>query len=172
MYLGDYWTASFNVVANGPPYATVPVDACTTTDCKAGGSGAINGLYSSASYVPYTNNTVITQSFPLSEVTVQVTPTATPPPNVPPAPPPTPPPFPILAPSPLPVIQQVGVGNSVGVANLSLQATAAGFLGAGFTTISVKNRPVAMKVAAKSGSFKSVFDKEAGAGETGIGRFE
>ncbi len=105
-------------------------------------------------------------------MTVQVTPTATPPPNVPPAPPPTPPPFPILAPSPLPVIQQVGVGNSVGVANLSLQATAAGFLGAGFTTISVKNRPVAMKVAAKSGSFKSVFDKEAGAGETGIGRFE
>ncbi len=172
MYLGDYWTASFNVVANGPPYAAVPVDACTTTDCKAGGSGAIDGLYSSASYVPYTNNTVITESFPLAEVTVQLTPAATSPPNVPPAPPPAPPPFPILAPSPLPVVQQVGVGNSVGVANVSLQATAAGFLGAGFTTISIKNRPVAMKVAAKSGSFKSMFDKEAGKGDSGIGRFE
>jgi len=31
---------------------------------------------------------------------------------------------------------------------------------------------VAMKVAAKSGSFKSMFDKEAGKGDSGIGRFE
>ncbi len=172
MYLGDYWTASFNIIANGPPYSTVPVDACTTTPCEAGGSGAINGLYSSASFVPYTNNTVLTESFPLAQVTVQLTPTATSPPTVPPAPPPVPPPFPILAPSPLPVVQQIGVGNSVGVANLSLQATAAGFLGAGFMTISIKNRPVAMKVAAKSGTFRSAFDTEAGEGDTGIGRFE
>jgi hypothetical protein len=172
MYLGDYWTASFNVIATGPPYTTVPVDACTTTDCKAGGSGAIDGLYTSASYVPYTNNTVLTQSFPLGVVDVQLTATGSAPPTVPPAPPPAPPPFPILAPSPLPIIQQIGVGNSVGIANVSLQATAAGFLGAGFTTISVKNRPVAMKIAGKSGNFRSAFDKGSEKGDTGIGRFE
>ena len=172
MYLGDYWTASFNVVATGPPYATVPVDACTTTDCKAGGSGAINGLYTSASYVPYTNNTVITASFPLAEVTVQLTPAATSPPNVPPAPPPAPPPFPVLAPSPLPVVQQIGVGNSVGIANVSLQATAAGFLGAGFVRVTVKNRPIAMKVAAKSGAMTSKFDAGLASKDGGIGHFE
>jgi len=172
MYIGDFWTASFNIVATGPPYTLVPIDACTTTDCKAGGSGAILGLYTSATYVPYTNNTVITQSFPLGQITVQVTPPTAPPPNVPPPPPPVPPPFPIIAPSPLPVIQQIGIGNNVGVANVSLQAAAAGFLGAGFMRVGMKNRPIAMRVAAKSGKITSMFDKGLSSGEGGIGHFE
>jgi hypothetical protein len=172
MYVGDFWTASFNVVATGPPYATVPVDACTTTDCKAGGSGAVLGLYSSASYVPYTNNTISTQSFPLATVTVQITPPTGPPPNVPPPPPPVPPPFAIPAPAPIPIVQQIGVGNNVGVANVSLQATAAGFLGAGFMRVSMKNRPIAMKVAAKAGPQASKFDTERSRKDTGVGRFE
>ena len=172
MYIGDFWTASFNIMATGPPYATVPIDACTTTDCRAGGSGATLGLYTWATYVPYTNNSIVSQSFPLGTVNVQVTPPTGPPPNVPPPPPPVPPPFAIPAAPPLPVVQQIGVGNNVGVANVSLQATAAGFLGAGFMRVGIKNRPIAMKIAAKSGKVSSMFDKELMRKDTGIGRFE
>jgi hypothetical protein len=173
MFIGDYWTASFNVIATGPPYATVPVDACTTIDCKAGGSGAVLGQYTSATFVPYTNTSVVTESFPLAVVAVQITPPTGPPPNVPPPPPPVPPPFAIPTAPPVPVVQQIGVGNNVGVANVSLQATAAGFLGAGFMRVGIKNRPIAMKVAAKAGPQASKFDSERGAARsTGIGRFE
>ncbi len=172
MYIGDYWTASFNVMATGPPYATVPVDACTTIDCKAGGSGSVLGMFTSATYVPYTNNSVATQSFPLGQVQVQLTPPTGPPPNVPPPPPPVPPPFAIPAAPPLPVIQQIGIGNNVGVANVSLQATAAGFLGAGFMRVGIKNRPIAMRVAAKSGPTSSKFDAELMKKDSGIGHFE
>ncbi|HEY6238586.1 MAG TPA: hypothetical protein VIZ68_05315, partial [Thermoplasmata archaeon] len=172
MFIGDYWTASFNIVATGPPYALVPIDACTTTDCQAGGSAAVLGLYTSATYVPYTNNTVTTQSFPLGQINVVVTPPTAPPPNVPPPPPPVPPPFPVVAPSPLPVIQQIGIGNNVGVANISLQAAAAGFLGAGFMRVSMKNRPIALRVAAKAGPITSMFDQGISSGEGGLGRFE
>ena len=172
MYIGDYWTASFNVIATGPPYALVPVDACITTDCKAGGSGSLVGIYTWATYVPYTNISVVTQSFPLGQVNVLVTPPAAPPPSIPPPPPPVPPPFPIAAPTPLPVPQQIGIGQNVGLANLSLQATAAGFLGAGFMRVGLKNRPIAMKIAAKSGPQSSKFDAEASRKDTGIGRFE
>ena len=58
-----------------------------------------------------------------------------------------------------------------GVANFSLQATAAGFLGAGFMRVSLKNRPIAMKVAAKSGAQSSKFDADQGRKDTGVGRF-
>ena len=170
MYIGDLWTASFNVIATGPPYATVPVDACVTIDCKAGGSGSIDGLYTWATYVPYTNNTVLTQSFPLGQVSVEITPPTAPPPTVPPAPPAVPPGLPVAAPLPTPVLQQLGIGQNIGIGNVSLQAAAAGFLGAGFMRVSIKNRPIAMRMAAKSGTVTSKFDKVTG--ETGIGRFE
>lgn len=171
MYVGDAWTASFNVVAGGPPFANVPVDACITTDCRAAGSDAILGYYSSASYLPASNDSIVTQSFPLGTVRVVATPaelvgTA------PPPPPPAPPPFAIPTAPPLPVVQQIGVGNSVGVANISLQAAAAGFLGAGFMRVTIRNRPIAMRVAAKSGSFQSKFDSGALKRESSVGRFE
>ena len=172
MYVGDFWTASFNVVATGPPYATVPVDACVTPICLAGGSTALNGLYTWATYVPYTNNTVVTASFPLGSVDVQFTPPPVGPPTPPPPPPPPPPPFAIPAPTALPIIQQVGITNQVGVANVSLQGVAAGFLGAGFMRVGIKNRPVAMKVAAKSGFLQSKFDRESMQNTRQLGRFE
>ena len=47
----------------------------------------------------------------------------------------------------LPVVQQIGIGNNVGVANVFLlQAAAAGFLGAGFVRVQMKNRPIAMRI--------------------------
>ncbi|HZY92656.1 MAG TPA: hypothetical protein VFG07_07825 [Thermoplasmata archaeon] len=171
MYIGDSWTASFNVVAGGPPFGTVPVDACITTDCKAFGSGAVLGFYTSASFVPADNKTVETDSFPLGTVRVVATPAELSG-VAPPPPPPAPPPFAIPTAPPLPVIQQIGVGNSVGVANVSLQAAAAGFLGAGFMRVTIRNRPIAMKVAAKAGSFQSKFDSGAMKKESSIGRFE
>ena len=171
MYVGDSWTASFNVVAAGPPFAVVPVDACVTTDCKAAGSDAILGFYTWASYLPASNTSIVTQSFPLGTVRVQGTPTELTG-TAPPPPPPTPPPFAIPTAPPLPVVQQIGVGNSVGVANVSLQAAAAGFLGAGFMRVTIRNRPIAMRVAAKSGTFQSKFDSAAMKKESSVGRFE
>jgi hypothetical protein len=59
------------------------------------------------------------------------------------------------------------------VANVSLQAGAAGFLGAGFMRVSLVNRPIAMKVAAKSGPVTSKFDKESmSKGDSSVGHFE
>jgi len=171
MYVGDSWTASFNIVATGPPYSLVPVDACTTIDCKAAGSSSIFGLYTWASYVPASNNSIVTQSFPLGQIRVEIAP-APAIGNTPPPPPPPPPPFAIPTAPPLPVIQQVGIGNTVGIANVSLQAVAAGFLGAGFMRVGMKNRPIAMKVAAKSGTFRSAFDGGMSKGDAGVGRFE
>jgi hypothetical protein len=124
-------------------------------------------------YIPYTNNTVVTASFPLGQVTVESTPPLVLPSATPPPPPPVPPGFPILTASPLPVPQTIGIGNNVGVANVSLQATAAGFLGAGFVRVTMKNRPIAMKVASKSGAQGSKFDSaSAKDGKPGVGRFE
>ncbi|HEV2165697.1 MAG TPA: hypothetical protein VGS23_01765, partial [Thermoplasmata archaeon] len=65
MYLGDVWTVSFLVFAAGPPLTTVPVDACTTAACKGAGSDSINGEFTWATYIPSSNDTVVTQSFPL-----------------------------------------------------------------------------------------------------------
>ncbi|HXQ95234.1 MAG TPA: hypothetical protein VN864_08750 [Thermoplasmata archaeon] len=172
MFIGDTWTASFNVVAVGGPFRTVPIDACTTAQCHAGGSTALNGIFTSATYVPYTNNSVITESFPLALLNVELTPGLGPAGVAPPPPPPVPPPFAIAAPAPLPVIQQIGIGNQVGVANISLQAAAAGFLGAGFVRVQLKNKPVAMRVAAKSGPMGSKFDAASAKKSGGVGHFE
>ncbi len=173
IYTGDVWTASFNVVNVAPPYALVPVDACITAACAAGHSGAQNGVYTWATYRAGNNVSVITESFPLAMVTVQIAPTVQPPPVAPPLPPLAPPGIPILtAPAtPLPILTPTL--QSLGIANLSAQPTAAGLLGAGFTAITVKNRPVAMKVAALSKNpANSKFDKALDGGGAGIGRFE
>ncbi len=169
--LGDTWTASFNVESTGPPLGTVPVDACTTVFCTVGGSAAVDGLYTWANYLPYTNTTVVTQSFPLASVDVQGLPTgvaggggAPPPPGGVPA-------LPIAAPAPVPVIQQIGIGQNVGAANVSLQATAAGFLGAGFVRVMMRNRPIALQMAMKAGPMQSKFEKAAVEGPS-LGRFE
>ncbi|MCI4319196.1 MAG: hypothetical protein L3K23_03565 [Thermoplasmata archaeon] len=159
MYVGDSWTASFNIVANGPPFATVPVDACTLITCLQAGSDSVSGgLFTNALYIPSTNGTAIQPSFPIA--TIQVEPTSVPAPApVPPPPiPPVPPAIPVPAPSAVPILQLIGLGNQVGVGTVSLQATAAGLLAAGFMRVATKNRPIAMAVAAKSGAFKSAFD--------------
>lgn len=174
MYVGDVWQASFNVIATGPPYSTVPVDACTTSECIAAGSGRLNGIYTWATYVEGDNTTLATQSFPLAEVTVEaaVTVTTTSPPPSPPPPPPPPPT--VITPSPVATPQQVGIGNTVTVSNVSLQGVAAGVIAAGFTRISLRQRPIAV-FASKSGATPaggSRFSSEGRSDNPAFGRLE
>ncbi|MCI4344617.1 MAG: hypothetical protein L3J87_03210, partial [Thermoplasmata archaeon] len=109
----------------------------------------------------------------LGQVTVAFTPPPLGPAAPPPPPPPLPPGIPVAAPTAVPVLTQLGIGNTVGVGNVSLQGVAAGFLGAGFMRVGIKNRPVAMKVAAKSGLVTSKFDREGiNKNAASVGHFE
>ncbi|MHB8351185.1 MAG: hypothetical protein ACYDFT_00580 [Thermoplasmata archaeon] len=178
MYIGDVWSVSFNVIANGPPFATVPVDACTVSpSCAVAGSQAVAGMYSWAAYLPITNVSTVIQSFPVAVLTVEVTPVGPPPVAFPPPAPIVPPPIPLAIPPGIPVISPIGIAAQVGVANVALQAATAGFLGAGFISVTQRNRPISMAVAALSGKNKNPQSRfEAGpkqsGGNSGIGRFE
>ncbi len=171
MYLGDVWTVSFLVYATGPPLALVPVDACTTKLCLGEGSHALDGLYTWATYIPSSNNTIVSQSFPPAQVQVEGLPAVTPPGLPPPPPPPVPPPFAIPAPTAVPVLTAIGISAQVGVATVSLQAVAAGLLGAGFIRIATRNKPIANPVlAGKQKKAGSMFDPQVRS--SGVGRFE
>ena len=172
MFLGDQWTASFNVVATGPPYATVPVDACTTSACAVAGSGAVAGSYTSASYVPDANDSETTISFPVATVLVELALSPTSSSSLPP-PPPAFPTTPVAAPPVIPVLQSVAsaAANTVGIANISLQAAAGGFLAAGFTRVATRNREVAMRIAARVGPVGR-YERPTADQPAGIGRFE
>ena len=173
MYVGDAWSASFNVMATGPPFTTVPLDACVTAECHAAGSGSVDGFYTWAYYRTATNTTtVVVNSFPLATVLVEVAGPVPSLPSAPPPPPPPPPAFPIVTAPAVPVPSTVGTFSTVGVANVSLQAVGAGFIGAGFLRVSMKNKPIAMRVAAMSGKFTSKFDKGLQSTSGGVGRFE
>jgi hypothetical protein len=172
LYVGDTWSGSFNIINTGQPFAAAdPVLACTTTLCLAGGSGPVMGQYSSVTYSPPNSTSIVTVSFPLATVAVIGPTVAGPPPIVPPPAPPIPPAAPIVVGTPTPVLVATPTTVVQGVANISLQATAAGFLGAGFMRVSLKNRPIAMKIAAKSGAQSSKFDADKGRKDTGVGRF-
>ena len=178
IYAGDTWTASFNVVNTGPPYEqVVPVDACTTTGCLAAGSGAEAGVFTWADYRPGSNTTpAIVQSFPVATLTVELAAAPAPPSVSPPTPPIAPPGLPVVTTVPQPVVVPLPTLQVLGVSNVSVQATSAGFLGAGFMRVSLKNRPIALRVAALSKAGKSAGSRfeRASAGESsaGVGRFE
>lgn len=140
---GDTWTASFNVIAVGPPYRTVPVDACTTELCAAAGSGPVGGAFTETRYLTPTALNPVVQSFPLAQIrivygplaSIPTTSTPAPPVSLPSLPAPTVPLTPSIPPTPV-------AGTSV--AALSVQALGAGFLGAGFTRVAMLNRPLAV----------------------------
>ncbi|MCI4322301.1 MAG: hypothetical protein L3K05_08370, partial [Thermoplasmata archaeon] len=150
MFVGDSWTASFNIINTGPPYALDPVLECITTSCKTAGAGALNGLYSWATYFPPNSTGLTTISFPLAQVHVFGPEAVAPPPSAPPPAPPVPPGLPIITTTPQPVLVPTPNILGQGIANFSLQATAAGFLGAGFMRVGMKNRPLAVGVAQKN----------------------
>ncbi|MCI4323762.1 MAG: hypothetical protein L3K03_07070 [Thermoplasmata archaeon] len=174
MYIGDTWSVSFWVIADGPPYGEVPVDACTTLECRFGGSGEIGGIFSSAAYLPPDGSSPVLESFPLGTVNVEGTANPVPPPPVAATPPP-PPSIPASPPIPISVQSPVGVSAQIGVSELALQATAVGFLVGSAIRVSQRNRPIATAVTAisgKPGRFISKFDSESFHDGTNVGRFE
>ena len=173
LYLGDSWQASFNLVDTGPPYARDPVLACTTLECRAGGSGANQGLFSSLTYRLPNSTATVQTSFPFAAVLVLAPASIGPPPSSPPPAPLPPPPAPVVVVTPTPVGVPTLTGVGQGIANVSLQAAAAGFLGAGFMRVGLKNRPVAIRVAALTKKAESKFDQESRSRSGyGVGRFE
>ncbi|MCI4324062.1 MAG: hypothetical protein L3K03_08675 [Thermoplasmata archaeon] len=173
MYLGESWSVSFWVVANGPPYSTVPIDACVTVYCEAGGSTSVGGVYSAATYIPSTNGSVVSPSFPLGTVQVVQAPSPSPPPNAPglaPSPP-TPGGAPTSPPPPIQSVTQVGA--EVPILELTLQATAVGFLVGSAVRVQQANRPMSIvNYAGKPKSLRSKFDSGTGGSRAGVGRFE
>jgi hypothetical protein len=174
--VGDRWSASFNVVATGPPYGPIPVDACITLACRAAGSGPVGNWFTSASLRPQTGgHDGIAQdySFPDAQVWVEYGLPVVGNPTLPPAPPAPPGTAPIVVGPAVPVISPALTAANVGVSNISLQATTAGFLGAGFVKVGMKNRPIALKVAARSGPVRSKFeDSQRADSAPAVGRFE
>ncbi|MGI0140239.1 MAG: hypothetical protein ACREBT_03700 [Thermoplasmata archaeon] len=151
MLPGDLWEVSFYVIATGPPFSVVPVDACVTGPCVGAGSGyAPGGHFTSASYVLDASGLPIEQSFPLAAVSVETAfvATAPPPPPTPPPVPPTPPPGTPVSPGPEPVPIPPAPPNVVPPATVSIQSIAAGILAAGFTRVGIRTKatPVAVVV--------------------------
>ncbi|MCI4362276.1 MAG: hypothetical protein L3J77_03695 [Thermoplasmata archaeon] len=173
LYLGDSWSASFNVEAAGPPTGMVPVDACITTSCHASGSTSVDGQYTWAFYVPRSNGSAVYQSFGVAQVNVELSGTGPPATGPPPGFPIAPGGIPVVITPATPVANPIATPSTVGIANFSLNAAAAGFLGAGFVRVSMKNRPIALRVAAMHGPATSKFEKASREGSsTGVGRFE
>lgn len=156
--IGDVWSVSFLVVATGPPFTTVPVDACVTAGCLAAGSGSVGGRSSDLQFTPFGNRTFDNDSVPLVTLQVVVEATPTPPPSsAPPAGPPgvgAPLPAPV---SPTPVATPVMVPPTAltattPTASISLLSVAAGILSAGVTGTLIRARPTRMKVGIRASS--------------------
>ena len=153
MYGGDEWSASFDVVATGPPYQIVPVDACESADCQASGSNAVGSLYSRVSYTAGTGGPAVVASFPLGTVRVEASPTPTL--GVPPAPPASsgaipPTGTPTAVPGPLPVVLQFGATPAFGFGQVTFQVIAAGFLAAGFVRVTLRHKAIEIRVTAST----------------------
>jgi hypothetical protein len=73
-------------------------------------------------------------------------------------------------PAPVGVPQQVAVGQSVSVSNISLQGVGAGVIAAGFTRIGIKNKP--LRIGVMSGALKAKADSIAVHKSTSFGRWE
>lgn len=171
MYPGDTWVAQFDIVATGPPYTKVPVDACTLAICTRVGSHAVMGLLTSVSYSVPNDTIALTQSFPLAEVNVFPPPVA---PIAPYAPPP--PglgfPLPVGIGPPIPVAQPLGVPNVSLLSGLSVSATAAGVIAAAFTRVMLKNKSIAMQIAVKSGVLRNKSGGTFASDAQTVGRWE
>jgi len=171
----DVWTASFDVVATGPPFGKpVPVDACTTSSCLANGSGEVGGLYSQAAFTSGNGNASLQVSFPLALVTVDdLTSGSTPTSSAPPPPPASGIPPPVLTPTPVvtPIPTPVVVTTVTVSSGITLQIVAAGVLAAGFTRAALRLKPLAVKTPMKNVSPVSRFDQKSQAESERFTRF-
>ncbi|MCI4341343.1 MAG: hypothetical protein L3K11_03085 [Thermoplasmata archaeon] len=164
---GETWSSTFDVEVLGPPFATVPVDACITVPCRAAGSGPILGNFSSSVYRPYEGSLVAALSFPLAVVSVEpdvgggafappLAPIAGPPlgtPGAGSAPPPT------SAPPP---------GAAVPAPGLAIGTFSAGVIAAGAIRLGIRGSGMGVKTAAQSGPGVR---KRGSPGSTHVGRW-
>jgi hypothetical protein len=71
------------------------------------------------------------------------------------------------------LLPTIGLAGQLGLGKVSLQATAAGLPAAGFLRVGRKNKPVALRIAAKAGPRASSFDEETSAPSgVSVGRLE
>jgi hypothetical protein len=180
LYSGDTWTASFYVRAAGPPFNTpLPIDACVTGSCAADGSHALEGEISEVTFQPaYTAVPAPppeSTSLPPGLVTVEPAPAQNPITSIPSPPPPggqgPPAPNPISLPSP--ISGPVAIASGVAGTAISVQAVAAGLLGAGFARVALQRRaisqgqPVGNVVRPKRSAFE-----EDRSSDVKVGRFD
>ncbi len=71
LHLGDQWSASFDVVVNASPAASVPLDLCSTPACQGAEGPVETSLGSSAEYKVAGWGSSLTQSFPIAAVEVE-----------------------------------------------------------------------------------------------------
>ncbi|HEV2317069.1 MAG TPA: hypothetical protein VGV89_05795 [Thermoplasmata archaeon] len=149
MTVGDSWSVSFNVVANGPPYATIPIDVCSGYGCALAGSAPVGGGYTSAHFTVGGSAMAWVESFPVATLSVEYARQDAPPGSSAPAAPNSP---------------GAGGGTSavpsaVGALAVSAfnspsgfiaQVIGAGVITAGFTRIAIRkpNQPIALRVRA------------------------
>lgn len=152
--IGDVWSVEFNVAATGPPFARVPVDACVTVGCTAGGSAQWDGTFSDVQFGVPGNASLYTDSWPIG--TVQVLNAnysySSPSPVSPGVPPGTgaPLPAPVVAPTPAPVILPVASAPSILSSVIpSSTAAAAGILAAAGIRIVLRPRTLGQAMLAR-----------------------
>jgi hypothetical protein len=155
LYQGDFWTVSFNIVNTGTPYGRDPVLACTTVPCSLGGAGANAGLFSTNRYYWANSTYLVSQSFPLASVTVIGPLIIDELPTVPAPAPSNPTGLPVSPAPPPSIVVPPALVPASAAPSISPPATVAAFLGAGFMRVALRNRPIALRIAAKSGVFPS-----------------
>jgi hypothetical protein len=169
MFVGDRWTAQFEIDVVGPPKGTlVPVDACTLPACTLAGSDSIQEALTDAAYLPQGDEPATQSSFPLAQIFVggDSYPPIT---SAPPPPPPAagPPPGPVLTPVSVPSPVALPAPLAPTIAGISTTAGALGLLAAGFARIAVRSRPIPVRIATVAGPMvgrpprRSKFDGDA-----------
>jgi hypothetical protein len=166
---GDTWSSTFFVESGGPPYGTVPVDACITRACLESGSHPVLGNFTDTAYRPYEGSVVAVLSFPVALIAVEPSlysgvggPPAAPPAGVPLGSPPgaggTPPPTsapPAASPVPAPAV--------------AVSTFTSGIIAAGAIRLGVRRPGQEMKSATPSGAGRR---KSGLPGPTRVGHWE
>ncbi len=180
LYVGDHWTVQFGITVAGPPYGSVPVYACATAECLAGGSGNISGRFSELAFQPLRAGVSSDDSLPYANITVDpprlANGASSLPPVANPPPPPAAPiglPLPISVPNPGPLPAPILAALVTVVPTVSVSAIAAGVLSAGFSRAALQRRAVGQRQSVGNivRPKRSAFEAERPS-DTKIGRFE
>jgi hypothetical protein len=165
---GDTWSSTFDVQVNGPPYAVVPIDACTTLACRLAGSGPVLGNYTVNTYRAYAGSLITALSFPVA--LFQVQPDSFGLPQGPPGAPVEgiPPPSPGAGGTPPPTSAPASPA-AVPALPVAAQGITAGTIAAGAIRLGIRGSGVEVKTATPAGGLKK---KKGRRGPTYVGHWE